>query len=275
VLAVLSSGAETKTLIAGTYSIVGDTTSQTLTNKTLTAPTLTSPVINTGVSGTAVESTLTGTASILTTSAGIKTYVDNKWKVMSSVTRSDYKTFTSTTSILAGASLKYTNGSSTVYGIVVSVSGGPTYTYTIAGPDFPSGGTAAVSYCYNNTVEKTFVFSGLCLTATTNTLIATFNKSGYLWRHAPGYLVKTSAYLGTRLVTSPIINLRIGSSNVMTTGLTIAAGTTWYNSEDVGTASDIISANYSVVYSNNVEVAVTTASATSTDLTVSLLFVLS
>lgn len=95
-------GAAVATLAAGTYNIVGDSLTQTLTNKTLTSPTLNSPTMTTPTLGVASATSINKVA-ITAPATG------------STLTIADGKTLTDTSGIGASVLLGTTGGGFTAY----------------------------------------------------------------------------------------------------------------------------------------------------------------
>lgn len=195
------------------------------------------------------------------------------WKLVSDVTaRTSYNTFTSADTLEWGSAVKII-GSSTVYGIISSDS---SRVYTFAGPDIPSGTIAVYTAVLNKVVTKEFTVPSTFATSPTDTLISDKLSKALKWDNRNAVLVRVSCYAALYPTTDTCtIKAKIGSNYVNnTTGIVINKATTWINSEEVGSSSDINSSNYSIAYDGEYEVAVTASSADVEDLTVILTFVL-
>ena len=173
-----------------------------------------------------------------------------------------------TASIPTGSPLKYVIGGVTYYGQVLSLTGN---LMTIRGVSL-SGTITSLSWGgIQHRLIRGIAIPGQYETSTSSTVIAN-NKSQFMWRDEPAYLIGYTIYSNTvDTGTKGQIDVTINGNAVNTTsgGLTITAATTWYN-----TVVDINPTYYQVTTGQVIEISSTkNGNGDAADLTVELRFV--
>ena len=119
-----------------------------------------------------------------------------RWFAFAAFLRTASSTFTSTTLVVIGTPVKWTEGASTHYGIITTVAAGAPNTYTITG--YPMGATATAGNYGNSElvyterihIDGAFATSTIAASATTGLLYQYMNmKTQYIWRKANARIV--------------------------------------------------------------------------------------